>query len=88
MRNFFSSYVLYKKTYSSNKFKKATSTYNPTHLTDLLTCVPRYFLDLVYVHKYNLYIYIYIYIFFFFHLAEIEEKPTKHTFTKYQNPGH
>lgn len=81
MRNSSQVYVLYKR-HLSNKLKEGNNTYNPTHLTNLPLCVLCYFLDLVYEHKYN---YIHIYI---FHLTEIEEKPTKHTFTKYQSPGH
>lgn len=91
MRNSSQVYVLYKR-YLSNKLKEGNNTYNPTHLTNLPLCVPCYFLDLVYEHKYNymyicMYNYICVYI-YIFHLTEIEEKPTKHTFTKYQSPGH
>ena len=87
MRNSSQVYVLYKR-HLSNKLKEGNNTYNPTHLTNLPLCVPCYFLDLVYEHKYNyMYVCVYIYI-YIFHLTEVEEKSTKHTFTKYQSPRH
>ena len=66
MRNSSQVYVLYKR-HLSNKLKEGNNTYNPTHLTNLPLCVPCYFLDLVYEHKYNyMYVCVYIYIYIYF----------------------
>ena len=81
MRDSSQVYVLYKR-HLSNKLKEGNNTYNPTHLTNLPLCVLCYFLDLVYEHI------IMCVCVCVFHLTEIEEKPTEHTFTKYQSPGH
>ena len=81
MRDSSQVYVLYKR-HLINKLKEGNNTYNPTHLTNLPLCVLCYFLDLVYEHI------IMCVCMYVFHSTEIEEKPTKHTFTKYRSPGH